>query len=90
MQRLTKDNWKGLWGVFWRVLILAPIFWVLGLVLLLLVMAAFIVPPVYAVCAFITGDWFFGLAALVAWVVVLRNGRSILRWVLEGIEYASI
>ncbi len=90
MPRLTKNEWKALWAILWRVLIFGPILGVLGLALLLLVIAAFVVPPVYAAFALSTGDWIFGLMALVAWSVVLRFRRPILRWTLEGIEYASI
>ncbi len=90
MPRLTKNEWKALWAILWRVLIFGPILGVLGLALLLLVIAAFVVPPVYAAFALSTGNWIFGLMALVAWGVVLRFRRPILRWTLEGIEYASI
>jgi hypothetical protein len=61
-----------------------------GFVLLLLVIAAFVAPPLYAALAFFTGDWFFGIAALAAWAVLLRFRRPMLHWTLEGIEYASI
>ena len=90
MARLTKDDYKGLWAVLWRVLILGPILWILGLALLVLVMGAFVAPPLYAALAFFTGDWVFGVAALIGWFVVLRFRRPLLRWALEGIEYAGI
>jgi hypothetical protein len=90
MLGLTKNDWKGLWAILWRVLIFGPILGILGLALLLLVIAAFAAPPLYAALAFITGDWLFGIAALLAWFVVLRFRRPILRWTFEGIEYASI
>lgn len=76
--------------MFWRILIFGPIVWILGLALLLLVMTAFVVPPIYAILAFYTGDWLFGIVALAGWAVVLRFRRPLLRWTLEGIEYGSI
>ena len=90
MPDLTKNEWRGLWAIFWRVLILGPILGVLGLALLVLVIAAFVVPPLHAALAFLTGDWLEGAAALIGWFVVLRFRRPILRWAFEGMEYASI
>jgi hypothetical protein len=90
MPGLSKNDAKGLWAVLWRVLILAPFLWLLGSFLLLGIFAAFIAPPFYLICSFIAGDWYFGLAALVPWLVLLRFRRPILRWVLDGIEWSSI
>ncbi len=90
MPRLTKNDWKGLWAIFWRVLVFGPVLWVLGSALLLLVIAAFAGPPIYAAGAFISGDWIFGIMALAVWAVVLRFRRPILHWTLEGIEYGGI
>ncbi|MBE0545552.1 MAG: hypothetical protein IH623_29805 [Verrucomicrobia bacterium] len=90
MPGLTKNDWRGLWSVLWRILILGPIVWILGLALLLLVLAAFVVPPIYAILALYTGDWLFGIVALAGWAVVLRFRRPLLRWTFEVIEYGSI
>ncbi len=90
MQQSRKPDWKSLWGILWRVLLLGPIFGLLGLGLLLLVIGAFVAPPIYAVFAFASGYWFFGVLAVAAWAVVLRFRRPILRWTLEGFEYASL
>jgi hypothetical protein len=87
---LKTDDWKGLWSVLWRVLILAPVIWILGLVLLTLVLAGFVLPPFYAIIAFISGDGYYGMASLIGWLVLLRFGRPVLRWTLQGFEYASI
>ncbi len=90
MPGLTKNEWKGLWAILWRVLIFGPILGILGLALLLLVIAAFVAPTPYAALAFLTGDWLEGAAALLGWLVVLRFRRPIVRWTFEGMEYASI
>lgn len=76
--------------MLWRILILGPIVWILGLALLLLVLGAFVVLPIYAILAFYTGDWLFASVALAGWTVVLRFRGPLLRWTLEGIEYGSI
>ena len=80
----------GLWAVLWRVLVLCPILWIFGLAFLLVVVAALVVPPFYAAFAIFTGDWLFAAAALLGWFVVLRFRRPLLRWTLQGIEYASL
>jgi hypothetical protein len=90
MPQSRKPDWKSLWGILWRVLLLGPVVGLLGLALLLLVIGAFAAPPIYAVFAFVSGDWFFGILAVTAWAVVLHFRRPILRWALEGIEYASL
>ena len=93
MHGLKKHDWKGLWAVSRRILIIlifGPILWILGLGLLMLVIAAFFAPPLYAAHAFYTGDRLFGVTALVVWFVVLRFRRPTLRWTFEGLEYGSI
>jgi hypothetical protein len=86
---LTKNEQKGLWAILWRVLLLSPILWTLGLALLMLIVAAFVVPPFYAALAFFTGDWFFGAGSLLVWFALLYFRRPILRWTLKGIEYGD-
>jgi len=90
MLGLTKNDLKGLWAVLWRSLILGPVIWILGTALLTLVIAAFFVPPIYAVLAFYTGDWLVGILALITWFVFLHFRRPILRWTLQGIEFGVI
>ena len=86
----TTNARKGLCALLWRILVFGPIVWAVGSILLVLVMSAFVAPPIYAALAFFTGDWLLGIAALIPWFVVLRFRRPILRWTLEGIEYASL
>jgi len=90
MSGVSKNDWKGLWAVFWRTFVFGPAVWIFGLALLLLVFAAFILPPLYAVLAFFTGDWFWGILALTGWLIVLRFRRPILHWALEGIECGGL
>jgi hypothetical protein len=90
MPGLTRNGFKGLWAILWRTLILAPIPWLLGIILFVLVIGAFVLPPVYAVFTIFLGYWYWGVAALVPWFVLLRFRRPILRWLLEGIEHGSM
>lgn len=87
--RLTPSHCGALWAVLWRMLLLTPLLWVLGLVLLASVIAAFVAPPVCAACAFVSGERVFALEILVPWILLLSFGRPVLRWTLQGIEYAS-
>ena len=90
MPGLTRNERIGLWAILWRVLIFGPFLGILGLALLVLVIALFIAPPVYALISFFTGDWLFGIVALIPWLVVLRFRRRILLWTFEGIDYGNI
>lgn len=90
MLGLSNNELKGLWAVLWRVVVLVPFLWVLGALLMIGVLAAFILPPIYLICAFITGDWFFATAVIVGWLVLLRFGKRVLRWAFDGIEYSGI
>ena len=76
--------------MLWRIVIFGPFVWILGLAVLFLVITAFAGLPIYAILAFCTGDWAFGIAALAGWTVVLRFGRPLLRWTFEGIQYGSL
>lgn len=76
--------------MLWRILIFGPFVWILGLAVLFLVITAFAGLPIYAILAFYTGDWALGIAAVAGWTVVLRFGRPLLRWTLEGIQYGSL
>ena len=90
MRRLSASEFRGLWAVLWRVLIFGPILGVFGLAFLLLVLGVWTLPPIYALYAFYSGDWLPGLASLVGWAIVVRFGKPVLKWTLQGIEYASI
>jgi hypothetical protein len=90
MPEPRRTDWKSLWSILWRVLFLGPIFGLLGLALLVLVISAFAAPPLYAVLAFVGSDWWFGIMAVAVWAMVLYFRGPILRWALEGIEYASL
>jgi hypothetical protein len=90
MLGLSKNEWKGLWAILWRVLLLGPIVGIIGIAWLQVVFAALFLPPFYAAFAYYSGDWLFGVATLIGWLIVLRFGRPLLRWTFQGIEYASI
>lgn len=90
MNGQTKSDRKGLWGILWRSLVLGPIIWISGSLLLTLIIAAFVAPPLYAVFALLAGDWVLGIAALIPWFALLCFRKPILRWTFEGIEYGGI
>ena len=90
MLGLTKNEWKGLWAILWRVLLLGPFVGLLGLALLVLVISAFVAPLCFAFIAFLDERWLVGILWLIPWMVLLRFSRRIWRWLLEGIEYGGI
>ena len=90
MPQLTKIDWKSLWGILWRVLLLAPVLWVLGLALLVIVLGAFVVPPFYAVFLICAGHWLVSGIVIIGWLFLLGFRTPILRWTLDGFEYSDI
>jgi hypothetical protein len=86
---MTKIEWQSLWRILWRVVLVGPVLWLLGLGWMLLVLAAFVAPPILAVGAFLNGSWFSLMSVLAIWLVALRFGRPVLRWTFQGIEWAS-
>ncbi|MBN9693604.1 MAG: hypothetical protein J0M24_25440 [Verrucomicrobia bacterium] len=90
MPGLTKNDWKGLWAILWRTLVFGPVVWVVGTILLAVIIGAFVTPPAYALLAFLAGDWFLGLAALIPWFVLLCFRQRISRWAFAGIEHGGI
>jgi hypothetical protein len=61
-----------------------------GLLFLLAVLASVLWPPFYVFCLFIEGRYFVGPALAVAWLIWLRFGFRLLRWLLQGIEWSGL
>ena len=86
MSDSRKADLKPLWAIFWRVLILVPFLWVLGIGLLAVVVGTFLLLHaafISAVIAFVAGDYLYGIAALIGWLVLLRFRNLCSRWVLD-------
>ena len=90
MPNFSKNDAKGVWAVLWRVLVFGPFVWIAGVAIMLLVMGAFALPPIYATTAFTSGDWPIGIAVLIPWFVLLRYHRQIFRWAFEGFDHGSV
>ena len=80
---------KALWSLCWRMLLFTPVA-ILGLVLLAVVLAATVCPPVYAVIALVNGRCVAAPLAIFGWVLWLRFGGPVRRLVFEGFEHASL
>jgi hypothetical protein len=80
---------KGLWSVFWRMILFVPV-GILGCAALLLVIGLSVLPPMYAIGAFFNGGYLSGLIALGVWILWLRYGGPIRRLVFEGFEHGSL
>ena len=85
---LMHKHFKGLWALFWRMILFVPV-GLFGFAALALVLALTVVPPAYAVIAFIGGRFLLGLMSLMIWIVWFRFGGCVRLWVLEGFEHAS-
>ena len=79
-----------LWSLLWRLLVFGPILIPLGFLFLALILASLVLPPVYAVVVTMDGHCVLGPFVCLAWLGWLRFGRGFLRWLFQGIEYASL
>jgi len=62
----------------------------IGVFLLVAVLASVIAPPFYAVILAIESRYITGFVVFLVWLGWLRFGRRLLRWMLQGIEYAGV
>lgn len=90
MSHFNKNDAKGVWAVFWRVLVFGPFVWIADFAVRLLVIGALALPPIYASAAILSGNWPLGVALLIPWLVLLRYYRPILRWASEGFDHGSV
>jgi hypothetical protein len=70
-------------------LLLTPIALV-GLLFFAIVLAATALPPLYAVTALLNGRWIVSVVVGVSWVLWLRYGGPLRRFVFEGFEHSSL
>ena len=81
---------KALWALGWRMLVLAPIVGIFGSLALVAVVALDVMPPALAVIWVTSTDYFWAVGTLVLWLVWLRFGSPVRRFVFEGFEHGSI
>jgi hypothetical protein len=84
-----KDQAKGLWGVFWRMLAFVPMGF-FGVLALVVVVGLTGFAPLYAIVVFIDGRYILGAFILAVWLVWLRVGGRARRFVLEGFQHGSL
>ena len=80
---------KGLWSLCWRMILFVPV-GLIGLAAVVVVLGLTVLPPIYAIIAFIDGRWLMGLLSLIVWLVWLRFGGRARRFVTEGFEHGSL
>ncbi len=80
---------KGLWAVCWRMLLLTPVA-LLGLLFFTITLGLSFLLPVLAAALAITGRILLAILALVVWVIWLRFGGPVRRFVFEGFEHGSL
>jgi hypothetical protein len=83
---LTKDEWKILWAILWRLLVFGPILMTLGLAMFGVVMAFLLCPPVLAAIDFFTGSIWLGLLILGVWFAAVWFSRKWLRKFFKEFE----
>jgi len=81
---------KALWALCWRMLLLTPIVAVFGTLALAVLLGLSVVLPFYAVLLLIGGDHLWALLSLFLWLVWLRFGGPVRRYVFEGFEHGSL
>ena len=81
---------KALWALGWRMLALSPIVGIFGSLALVAVLALNLMPPALAVIWVISTDYLWAVVTLVLWLVWLRFGSPVRRFVFEGFEHGSI
>jgi hypothetical protein len=86
---LRQGEAKALWGLCWRMILLAPI-GILGVVLFTLVLGLWMLPPFYAAILVYSGDYLWAVLTLIGWGVWLRFGGRLRRFVYEGWEHGSL
>jgi hypothetical protein len=83
------EQGKGLWSLFWRMILFVPIA-AFGTLALALVLGLTVILPFFAVVSFIDARYLPGVVALALWVVWLRFGGRARRFVFEGFEHGSL
>jgi hypothetical protein len=79
-----------LWSLFWWTLLIGPILMPIGLIVLIAVIVSILHPPIYTIFLFLDGRFFVGGLLLAAWLIWLRFGLRLLRWLLQGVESADL
>ena len=86
----TFSDAKGLWALFWRMLVFGPIIGILGILALTAVISLTIGPPLLAIVFVIDAKYLWTGLTLALWFFWLRHGGSLRRFVFEGFEHSSL
>ena len=71
-------------------LVFGPIIVIFGELLLTLVLGLTALPPAYAVIFGISGEYGWALASIAGWLLWLKFGGPVRRFVFEGFEHGSL
>jgi hypothetical protein len=81
---------KGLWALFWRMLVFGPIIGILGILALTAVISLTIAPPLLAIVFVIDAKYLWAGLTVASCFVWLRYGKPLRRFVFEGFEHSSL
>lgn len=90
METFTKTDWRSIRALLWRVLLFAPLVWPLGLAWLVLLLAALVSVPFFALTQFILGEYLWCVVAASSWLVYLRYFPRLWQWTWAGREYSAL
>ena len=80
---------KALWALSWRMLLLGPVVSIFGALAFLLVLGLGSL-PFLAVIFVVSDDYLWAALALATWLLWLRFGGPVRRFVFEGFEHGSL
>ena len=81
---------RGLWAIFWRAILVAPLLAPLGVAAFVVVLGLSWALPLAGVFWAFEGEYFYGALMMIGWGGWLRFGGPVRRWVFEGFEHGSI
>ena len=88
--QITCEDWKGLWSILWRFLILGPLLLPIGLAFFAAAIALALGPLCFGVYLILSDHFVWGILVCVIWALALRKSRRLFERLLEGIENAAL
>jgi len=90
MHAESKSPRYPIWALLWRMLVFGPILWMTGLAFFMVVLTSVIVLPFFAIIVGLDDHWWLGMLMFVIWLIWYRQGKRLLGWLLQGIEFSSL
>ena len=85
-----RSDARGLWALFWRMLVLTPFVALFGILAFLVVLCLSFMPPFLFVLLVTSQEYLWSIIVVALWFVWLRFGGPARRFVFEGFEHGSL